>query len=207
MARPAQRLVRRACDGAAAGLAPAAMPRTRPILPEHRWRGISPARRLWGAVRWWLATAVLVAAAWYWLGGPRRIAPQAMPAGPQEVLRGPFTRCGKGRSAVCVVDGDTILIGPRTVRVIGIDAPEIHPPRCPAEARQGEAAAQRLLALMNAGPVTLAGPSPAVRDGYGRELRHLLRARPDGSVQSLADDLVASGLVRPYLHGARDPWC
>jgi len=25
--------------------------------------------------------------------------------------------------------------------------------------------------------------------------------------ESIADDLVATGTVRPYLHGTRDPWC
>jgi endonuclease YncB( thermonuclease family) len=116
-------------------------------------------------------------------------------------------RCGQGRAAGCVPDGDTLIIGTRKIRIIGIDAPELHPSRCPAEAEQGEAAAQALLMLVNQGPFTLAGPSPVVRDEYGRELRHLLRVRPDGSVQSIADDLVATGTVRPYLHGTRDPWC
>jgi len=99
------------------------------------------------------------------------------------------------------------MIGQRTIRVIGIDAPEIHPARCAEEARLGEAAAQRLLELVNQGPFTLAGPEPVVHDEYGRELRHLLRARPDGLVQSLADDMVASGTARAYLRGPRVPWC
>lgn len=182
------------------------MPRHRPVLPTRQWRGESRLRRLWNALRWWLATALLVAALWYFWGSTR-IAPEHLPDGPQQVLKGPFTRCGRGRSVTCVVDGDTIMIGQRTVRVIGIDAPEIHPPRCPDEGAKGEAAARHLLALMNQGPVTLAGPTPPVHDEYGRELHHLLRARSDGSVQSLADDLVASKLVRPYLRGPRDPWC
>lgn len=182
------------------------MLRRRSVLPAHRWSGESRLRRFWNALRWWLAAALLVAAMWYWFGSTR-IAPTRISEGPQEVLKGPFTRCGRGRTVTCIVDGDTIMIGQRTIRVIGIDAPEIHPPRCPDEAQQGEAAAQRLLALANQGPITLAGPNPPVRDEYGRELRHLLRAKADGSVQSLADDMVASGLARPYLHGARDPWC
>ena len=181
-------------------------PAARPVLPAHRWNGESRLRRFWNALRWWLATAVLVAALWYYLGGTRT-APMRIPEGPREVLKGPFTRCGRGRAITCVVDGDTIMVGQRSVRVIGIDAPEIHPPRCPDEAQKGEAAAQGLLALLNQGPVTLAGPVPPVHDEFGRELHHLLRARADGSVQSLADDMVTSGLARPYLRGARDPWC
>lgn len=178
------------------------------VLPTHRWQGQPRRARLWHTLKWWLGAALLVAAmAWisgYW---PGRIAPAEMPGGPAEVLSGPFVRCGKGRAAGCVPDGDTLIVGKRTIRIIGIDAPELHPARCPAEAEKGEAAARALLTLLNQGPVTLAGPAPPVRDEYGRELRHLLRARADGTVQSIADDLVATGTVRPYLHGSRDPWC
>lgn len=186
---------------------PRRSPRYGRVLPTHRWQGRSRGKRLWAGLKWWLGAAVLTGVMWYWLGGPQRIAPAAMPSGPNEVINGPFVRCGKGRAAGCVPDGDTLIIGTRKIRIIGIDAPELHPARCLAEARQGEAAAQALLALVNHGPFTLAGPTPVVRDEYGRELRHLLRARPDGSVQSLADDLVATGTVRPYLHGSRAPWC
>lgn len=178
------------------------------VLPTHRWQGRSRLSRFWAGLKWWLGAAVLIGAMWFLFGRePQRIAPEELPAGASEVIKGPFVRCGKGRGAGCVPDGDTLIIGTRTIRLIGIDAPELHPARCPEEARLGEAAAERLLMLVNQGPFTLAGPSPVVRDEYGRELRHLLRARPDGSVQSIADDLVASGTVRPYLHGPRDPWC
>lgn len=181
-------------------------PSPRPVLAAYRWSGQSRWLRFWNALRWWLGAAMLLGAMWYVMS-QQRIAPPTTPDASQEVLKGPFTRCGRGRAMTCVVDGDTIMSGQRTIRVIGIDAPEIHPPRCPAEAQQGEAAAQMLLTLMNQGPVALAGPAPPVHDEYGRELRHLLRARADGSVQSIADDLVRSGLARPYLRGARDPWC
>ncbi len=176
------------------------------VLPTSRWQGQSRWRRLWAALKWWLGAALLVALCWYFLADTR-IGPETMPEGPSEQVRGPFVRCGKGRAAGCVIDGDTLQIGNRTIRVIGIDAPEIHPSRCAEEARLGEAAAQRLLELVNQGPFTLAGPDPVVHDEYGRELRHLLRARPDGSVQSLADDMVASGTARAYLRGPRVPWC
>ena len=187
---------------------PRRTPRYGRVLPIHRWQGRTRGQRLWAALKWWLGAALLIAAMWQvsqsW---PGRIAPAAMPTGSTEVIAGPFVRCGARRAAGCVPDGDTLIIGTRKIRIIGIDAPELHPSRCPAEAEKGEAAAQALLNLVNQGPFTVAGPSPVVRDEYGRELRHLLRARSDGSVQSIADDLVATGTVRPYLHGARDPWC
>ena len=180
---------------------------TRPVLPAHRWQGLTRGQRFWRASKPWLGTALLVGLAWYFFGGPQRIAPETVPAGPIEVIAGPFTRCGKGRAVNCVIDGDTIMLGQLTIRVIGIDAPEVHPARCADEARLGEAATVRLLALVNAGPLMLAGPTPPVHDEYGRELHHLLRARADGTVQSIADDMVASGTARAYLRGSRAPWC
>lgn len=176
------------------------------VLPTHRWQGRSWPSRIWGTLKWWLGAALLAGASWYFLSDSR-IGPREMPSGPAEQVQGPFVRCGQGRAAGCVADGDTILIGQRRIRIIGIDAPELHPARCPEEARLGEAAARHLLNLVNQAPFTLAGPQPAVHDEYGRELRHLLRARPDGTVQSIADDLVATGTVRPYLRGPREPWC
>jgi micrococcal nuclease len=178
----------------------------RQVLPRHRWLGHSPARRLWDALKWWLAAALLAGSTWYFLGSDR-IGPETLPPGGGEAVAGPFVRCGQGRAAGCVADGDTLIIGRRTIRIIGIDAPELHPARCPAEAQAGEAAAQALLGLVNQGPFALVDPGTPARDDYGRELKHLLRQRGDGSVQSLADDLVAGGHVRPYLRGPREPWC
>lgn len=172
------------------------------VLPSHRWQGLSRTRRFWNALKWWLGAALLVAAMWYWFGD-QQIADKKMLEGPREQIAGKFVRCGQRGSANCVPDGDTIKLGPRTIRIIGIDAPELFPSRCEEEARLGQTAATRLLTLVNQGPFTLAGPEPVVHDQYGRELRHLLRARPDGSVQSLADDMVASGAARAYLHGPR----
>lgn len=180
--------------------------RTRPVLPAHRWAGQSRGARFWRAFKPWLATALVIAGCWYlariW-GDPAPEPPRA----DSELVTGRFTRCGAGAAANCVVDGDTIVVGARKIRVLGIDAPEIHPPRCDAEARQGEAATAQLLALVNQGPFYLTGPTPPARDEYGRELHNLVRVRTDGSVQSLADDLVASGTVRVYLHGSRVGWC
>jgi micrococcal nuclease len=176
------------------------------VLPTHRWQGLSRGQRFWRGLKPWLGAAVLIGAMWYWFGD-NRIADKKMLEGPSEQITGKFVRCGQRGSANCVPDGDTIKIGARTIRIIGIDAPELFPSRCEEEAQLGQAAAQQLLTLVNQGPLTLAGPTPVVRDNYGRELRHLLRARPDGSVQSIADDMVASGTARAYLSGPRVPWC
>ena len=41
-----------------------------------------------------------------------------------------FTRCGPGRGHACVIDGDTIKLGDRKIRIIGIDTPEVDA-QCP----------------------------------------------------------------------------
>jgi endonuclease YncB( thermonuclease family) len=57
-----------------------------------------------------------------------------------------------------VHDGDTFYVGPDAFRLRGIDTPELGQPRA-------EAARQRLLALLRAGPVTLVRKA---EDVYGR---------------------------------------
>ena len=117
-----------------------------------------------------------------------------------------FTRCGPGRGQACVVDGDTFKLGQRKVRIIGIDTPETHPPRCAEEARLGEAATAKLQELLNQGPFEMVGRIDEARDRYGRDLRVIERRRGDGSTQSIADDMRASGLARRYL-GHKFAWC
>jgi micrococcal nuclease len=80
-----------------------------------------------------------------------------------------FGFCHSGGGTNCVVDGDTFWIGGEKVRIAGIDAPETHPPRCAEEARLGEAATERLQALLNSGAVTMTRIDRD-RDRYGRPL-------------------------------------
>lgn len=177
--------------------------RSRSVLPRHRWLGISRARRFWNGLKWWLGAALLVLGCW-WLARSWTV-----PDEPQSVeqVSGPITRCGPGAAINCVVDGDTIHLGTRRIRVNGIDAPETHPARCAEEARLGEEATRHLLELLQQGPFLISGPLQIAHDEYGRELRTLSRPRRDGTVQSIADDMVASGTARRYDHGARQPWC
>ncbi len=118
-----------------------------------------------------------------------------------------FTRCGPGRGHACVVDGDTFKLGERKVRIIGIDAPETHPARCPAEAKLGEAATAKLQELLNQGPFEMVGRFDGMKDRYGRDLRAIQRKLPDGSTQSIASDMRESGLAHRYLGGFKPRWC
>ena len=111
-----------------------------------------------------------------------------------------FRICGAGRRYDCVVDGDTFWTGGVKIRIADIDAPETHPPRCDTEARLGEDATNRLLALLNEGPFVLETEGRD-EDQYGRKLRVVTR---DG--RSLGGILVSEGLAREWT-GHRKPWC
>ncbi|WP_225870674.1 thermonuclease family protein [Sphingobium sp. EP60837] len=112
-----------------------------------------------------------------------------------------FGLCHVGGGTNCVVDGDTFWFNGERVRVADIDAPETHPPRCPAEADLGNRATERLHELLNAGPFTVHAASWRDQDRYGRKLRVVER---DG--RSLGSQLVSEGLARPWT-GSRQPWC
>ena len=111
-----------------------------------------------------------------------------------------FSICSGSPRTNCVVDGDTFWFRGQKIRIADIDTPELSPPRCAREARLGEAAKYRLLALLNAGAFSLASGSRD-EDRNGRKLRMVLRK---GS--SIGNTLVAEGLARPW-EGRRRSWC
>lgn len=152
-----------------------------------------------------LALLTILAGLWPTLD-PALVEPPAfLSASPERVaLR--FTRCGRGRGPACVVDGDTFKLSQRKIRIVGIDAPETHPANCPEEARLGEQATVELMRLLNQGPFTMTGRIDDMQDRYGRDLRVVTRTRPDGTTQSIAGDMRASGLARRYL-GSKASWC
>lgn len=174
------------------------------VLPTSRWRGsYSKRRSRWSAWKPWLGLVLLLSVWWaldhYWLKEP------PLKGTPQQVAQ-QFHRCGAGRGPNCVVDGDTFIMTRRHIRITGIDAPEIGTKaRCPAEAAQAEAAANELLRLLNQGPFTMQASQDGLRDEYGRELMTV--TRPGPPPQDIAKALIASGTVRTYDYGARQPWC
>ena len=137
---------------------------------------------------------------------PALVEPPGFLSTDPERIAAHFTRCGPGRGNSCVIDGDTFKLGQRKVRIVGIDAPETHPPNCAEEARLGQAATAELIRLLNQGPFEMNGRIDDMRDRYGRDLRVIGRRRPDGSRQSIAEDMRSSGLAHRYL-GRKMSWC
>ncbi len=93
--------------------------------------------------------------------------------------------------AVRVIDGDTIDIAGERVRLLGIDAPEVFSPACPAEKALGLAASRRVRALIAA-----ARTIEATREGTDRYGRTLARVYLDG--QDLGALLIADDLAKPW---------
>ena len=183
------------------------------VLPASQWRG-EPARaglvvRLWRAIRWWLALIVL-AALWVLYRNAIAFDPPAFLEGEPVAIDGTFTRCGAGRGPLCVVDGDTLNIGTRHVRLVGIDAPEVRA-RCPAEALGAERATAVLQRWVNAAPFELVPRLDSPTDKWGRELMTARRTVLGGSggarAETAAEVLIEAGVARPYLGDARAGWC
>ena len=175
----------------------------------RRRRGPSPRARRSGVGRLLFGArpAILFAilAALWPAADPALLEPIGFLASEPERVSETFTRCGRGRGHACVIDGDTFKLGERKVRIIGIDAPEVHG-RCAEERRMAEAATAKLQSLLNQGPFTMTGRIDDMADRYGRDLRALGRTRPDGTGQSIAEEMRRSGLARRYL-GYKTDWC
>lgn len=111
-----------------------------------------------------------------------------------------FSICGNGQRITCVVDGDTFWFKGEKIRIADIDTPELSPPRCPRERERGLAAKQRLLDILNSGPLSFK-TTAREEDRFGRKLRIVYRDR-----RSVGDILVAEGLARKW-QGSRRSWC
>lgn len=71
-----------------------------------------------------------------------------------------------------VIDGDTVQLGTERIRLLEIDAPEIHTPRCEAEAARG-AEATRFVERLVASGRDINVERSGKQDKYGRTLAHL----------------------------------
>ncbi len=111
-----------------------------------------------------------------------------------------FSICGSGHRITCVVDGDTFWFRGEKIRIADIDTPELSPPRCQRERELGLAAKQRLLDILNSGPLSFK-TTARDEDRFGRKLRIVYRDR-----RSVGDILVAEGLARKW-EGSRRSWC
>ena len=161
---------------------------------------------------WWLLWRVpvlllLVMTAWWFV-----FRPIAQEQGWVRVTER-FAVCAGGgeREAGCVVDGDTVVIGfgpqQRRIRLTGFDAPELDG-ACAEETRLAIAARDRLHQWLGEGPFEWNGAEDPPYDQYGRELRAARRVAADGSSETLAEAMIASGLASESGWGTEErDWC
>ena len=127
----------------------------------------------------------------------------APPPRPQTrvTVRTPLPLCSAVNAPNCVIDGDTIRWRGDSIRIEGLDAPEVFSPGCAAEKAKGDQATLRLAQLLNQGPFEIADDGGRDRDKYGRKLRVLER-----NGQPIGDILIAEGLARdPFFFNGS--WC
>lgn len=100
-----------------------------------------------------------------------------------------------------VVDGDTVRLAGKTIRLTGFDAPETYRARCASERAQGEAATTRLQQLIDRATAAKLYYSRS-DEKYGRGLAQLTL---DG--RDVAKIMIGEGLSRPCSGGQRESWC
>ena len=109
-----------------------------------------------------------------------------------------FGSCDNEGGPDCVIDGGNIRLSGARLAIAGLAAPRIDGAGCAAEQRQGHDAAERLIQLLNTGPVSA---GTAFRGPDGREVRKVLVNGDD-----VAPAMISAGLAR---HPASEPadWC
>jgi len=169
---------------------------TNRFKPTRRAPSFKPQRK---DIRYWLwAVPILLLA-----GGlldPKLIGPIG-PLGAKERVTAQFVPCSSAQEPACIVDGDTFKLGDRTIRITGIDAPELTQPKCPAEAQLGRRSADRLLALLNMGEFEMVAHRLQRQDRHGR---YLMVLRRDG--RSIGKQLISEDLAHRYT-GFKRTWC
>jgi len=156
---------------------------------------------------WWRPLALLPVLVLLWVGNDGPLAGrqlQMMPGGTERV-DARFGKCGEG-GPYCVVDGDTIRIGERRIRLVGFDTPEKNS-RCQAERVGAERATQALQGWLNRGPFVMSVNAVRATDRYGRELQVISRDAGSGSSEALSGYMVGNDFARDYGGGRRAGWC
>lgn len=111
-----------------------------------------------------------------------------------------FGLCNEGGLTNCVASGDSFYLGGKTVRIAGIEAPQLYGATCPKEAELGRKAALKLQSLLNSGELALAATGQDL-ENYGLLLRNV-------SVNgvSVAKAMIDARLAREIGDSTRS-WC
>jgi endonuclease YncB( thermonuclease family) len=111
-----------------------------------------------------------------------------------------FGLCSQGGVRNCVQSGDSFYLGGKTVRIAGIEAPQLYGAACPKEAELGRTSAIKLQQILNSGELELTKADEDL-DRYGLLLRHV---SVDGA--SVAQAMVAARMARE-IGDSTHSWC
>ena len=111
-----------------------------------------------------------------------------------------FGLCSEGGLTNCVASGDSFYLGGKTVRLAGIEAPQLYGAACPKEAALGRKSAARLQTMLNSGELEMTKVGQDL-ERYGLLLRNVA---VDG--KDVGQALVGAGLARNIGDLTRS-WC
>lgn len=167
--------------------------------PITKWPERNPSERRRGLVLP-VAVVAVVAALSLWASGIFSTSrPQALASG--TTSKGlVFGLCNEGGLTNCVASGDNFYLGGKSVRIAGIEAPQLYGAACPKEAELGRTSAVKLQTLLNSGGLELT-KVPQDLDRYGLLLRNVA---VDG--KAVGPAMVGAGLARNIGDLTRS-WC
>lgn len=111
-----------------------------------------------------------------------------------------FGLCNSGGLTNCVASGDSFYLGGKTVRLAGIEAPQLYGAACPKESALARTSAARLQELLNSGQLEMTKVGPDL-ERYGLLLRNVA---VDG--KDVGEAMVREGLARRIGDLTRS-WC
>lgn len=111
-----------------------------------------------------------------------------------------FFLCGTAKQDDCVIAADRFMLKGQTIRIAGIEVPDIKKPRCEAERIKASDAKLRVRAFLDSGPFDIIAASAGDEDSGGQKIRAVSR-----NGVSLSDILVREGLAR--RPGSSGGWC
>ena len=156
--------------------------------------------------RWSVTISALVLAASAWVLSKYEVV-DLVGSGDWKVVHGKFTLCGRGRAANCVIDGDTVMLANKKVRLRDYNAPELNG-ECAKESELARQSRSTLLEWLNRADLLMDGGDDPPYDQYGRELRTAKRP-----VQDRGDDYLSDHMIKLRLGQAtgwdapRGGWC
>ncbi|MCF6367517.1 hypothetical protein [Rhizobium halophilum] len=137
-------------------------------------------------------------------GRPAAVTPAAIRPDAPQISGGrhqtKFFLCGTAKQDDCVIAADRFMLKGETIRIAGIEVPDIKKPRCEAERIKASDAKLRVRAFLDSGPFDIIAASAGDEDSGGHKIRAIMR-----NGVSLSDVLVREGLAR--RPGSSGGWC